>query len=337
MFEWLKSGVTRIRERMGKPISHKAKVIIILSALLIIVAGSITAYKLYDYTQNNPKFCVTCHLMDTSYDSWATSEHKNINCHECHHLTIPNAIRLLYSATFKRTTAVPMRHKGDIVVAQQYCLKCHTEGKAKRIDKSPFHMRHVSVAKKECTECHGEVKQDKSGLHRFLPTEKLCVQCHEGMQIHHGQGMEALACLNCHTEKTQNLRPTREKCFFCHGADKKTRDQLIAEGTLDVRYFPPSPVLVKKARKIQFSGTSAMQFSCNDCHKLHTAGKVKPVQTDCLKCHADMNSKGKHGVHLAMNMSCNDCHHPHVWKVTDVSAKIDCVKGHELRSPKAFR
>ena len=35
---------------------------------------------------------------------------------------------------------------------------------------------------------------------------------------------------------------------------------------------------------------------------------------------------GKHKVHLNMDMQCKDCHKPHVWRVTEASAKKDCVK-----------
>jgi hypothetical protein len=45
---------------------------------------------------------------------------------------------------------------------------------------------------------------------------------------------------------------------------------------------------------------------------------------------------GKHKVHLNMDMKCKDCHRPHLWKVTEASAKKDCVQCHEYRSPKAF-
>ncbi len=55
-----------------------------------------------------------------------------------------------------------------------------------------------------------------------------------------------------------------------------------------------------------------------------------------LKCHANVPKTGKHKVHLNMDMKCKDCHKPHLWKVTEASAKKDCVSCHEYRSPKAF-
>jgi len=335
LFGWIKNGVTRIKQRLKEPISRRAKATILIVVLVVIIGGSIIAYKVYDYTQNDPTFCVSCHIMDTSYSSWQASEHKSVNCHECHHLTVSEAIKLLYGATFTHPTSVPARHKGEFIVDQHYCLKCHTGGKAKRIDSSPFHMKHVSLEKKECTECHGEVKPDKSGLHRFLPSEKFCTKCHEGKQVHGGM-MGALACLNCHTEQSKDLRPTREKCLFCHSNDENTRKQVLTKNTIDVHYFPPKAAIVKQASKIQISKQAPMQFSCYECHRPHTKGKVRPMQTDCLRCHGDIRNVGKHGMHLDMNMNCKDCHQPHLWKVTDETAKTACVKCHELRGPKTF-
>ena len=335
LFGWLKDKVVKTRERLKEPISLKAKLVIIALAFTIVFGGAFVAYKTYDFTQNNPKFCTGCHLMGPAYTTWATSEHKFVNCHDCHHLSVVELNQLLISFVFKRPTVVPERHKKEFIVNQKFCNQCHTEGKAKRINKSRFHAKHVYMEQLECSECHGDIKPDKSGLHRFLPTEKFCTKCHKDKQVH-GVGMGGLACLNCHTEKTPNLRPAREKCLFCHSTDEQLRKLLIAEGTIDVRFFQPDSALVKKATKIQFTKQSPMQLFCYECHKPHTPGKVRPKSDDCLRCHASAVNVGKHKIHLNMEMKCKDCHRPHGWKVTDETAKKDCVTCHEFKSPKAF-
>jgi hypothetical protein len=148
--------------------------------------------------------------------------------------------------------------------------------------------------------------------------------------------MGGLACINCHTDRTQDLKPGRKKCLFCHSADENIRKELIADGSMDVRFFPPDSAVIKKAIKIRLTETSPMQFYCYECHKPHTPGKVRPKIETCLKCHAGTPRVGKHKVHLAMDMQCKDCHKPHVWKVTEESAKKDCVACHEYRSPRTF-
>ena len=323
--------------RLKEPIPLKAKVLILVLILVIVGGGGFVAYKFYDFTQNNPKFCVGCHLMQPAYDAWASSEHKTLNCHDCHHLTIPEQNQLLISFVLHRPTRVPDRHKGQVIVSQKYCNSCHTEGKngAARINKSLFHAKHVYMEQIECTECHGDVKPDKSGLHKFLPTEKFCLKCHQGKEVH-GVGMGGLACINCHTDRTKDIRPGRKKCLFCHSNDESIRKELIADGTMDVRYFQPDQNTIRRASKIRYSDNAPMQFYCYECHKPHVPGKVKPKSEDCLKCHTDVPKIGRHKIHLNMDMQCKDCHKPHLWKVTEESAKKDCVSCHEYRSPKAF-
>jgi hypothetical protein len=335
LFGWLKDRVARARERLKEPISLRAKLVIVGLVLTIVFGGAVIAYKTYDFTQNNPKFCTGCHLMGPAYSTWAVSEHKTVNCHECHHLSVPELNRLLISFIFKRPTSVPERHKEQVIVNQKHCNQCHTEGKAERINKSRFHARHVFMEQIECTQCHGDIKPDKSGLHKFLPTEKFCTKCHKDKQVH-GVGMGGLACLNCHTDRTTDLKPGRFKCLYCHSADENIRKRLIAGNTMDVTHFRPAAAIVKKAIKINFNEKSPMQFYCYECHKPHLQGKVRPKSEDCIRCHDNIRSVGKHKIHLNMEMKCKDCHKPHIWKVTEETAKKDCVTCHEFRSPKAF-
>jgi hypothetical protein len=331
---WVREKFSQVAKRLEEPISLKAKLLIIALITFIVAGGGYVAYRFYDFTQNNPKFCVGCHLMQPAFDTWAQSEHKDLNCHDCHHLSVPEMNDLLISFVLHRPNVVPERH-GKVIVGKKYCNQCHTEGKAKRINRSLFHAKHVYMEQIECTECHGDVKPDKSGLHRFLPTEKFCTKCHTDKVVH-GEGMGGLACINCHTDRTQDLKPGRKKCLYCHSADDSIRKELIEDGSMDVRFFKPDAAMIKKATKIRYTETSPMQFFCYECHKPHTAGKVRPKTADCLRCHAGTPKVGKHKVHLNMDMHCKDCHKPHVWKVTEESAKKDCVACHEYRSPRTF-
>ena len=332
---WIREKITQVTERLKEPISLKAKILIVALILVIVSGSGYGSYRFYDFSQNNPKFCVGCHLMQPAFETWEQSEHKNINCHDCHHLSVKELNGLLISFVIKRPTAVPERHKEHVIVKQKYCNQCHTEGNAVRINKSLFHAKHVYMEQLECTQCHGDVKADKSGLHRFLPTEKFCNKCHPEKQVH-GEGMGGLACLNCHTDRTKDLKPGRLKCLYCHSSDDRVRKQLKDDATLDVRFFAPDAATIKKAKKISFDEKSPMQFYCYECHKPHEAGRIRPRNTDCLRCHSGVPRIGKHKVHLAMDMKCQDCHRQHVWVVTEASAKKDCVACHEYRSPKAF-
>jgi len=317
---WLEEGI-----------SFKGKIIIAVLLLVITAGGGVVAFRFYDFTQNNPKFCVSCHLMKQAFTAWETSEHKNINCHECHHLSVPELNTLLISFVLHNPSRVPERH-GKIIVPARSCLKCHWEkderyANAPMINRSNLHARHVFMEQKECSQCHGYI------VHKFTPEERFCVRCHQNKEVH-GAGMVGLACLNCHTDRTKDLRPGRKKCLFCHGGED-VRKELIADGSIDVKHYQPAAETIKKAIKINVPSDAPMQFFCYECHKPHKL--VRPDWGNCLSCHRNITEVGKHGLHIqVVGMKCKDCHRPHEWRVTEASARKDCVKCHEYREPKRF-
>lgn len=313
-------------------ISRKAKIIIAVVMLVFLAGVALTGYKINSYFEHDPNACLFCHVHDDANKAWAKSAHKDINCHECHHSTKKEQVVQMYKFAFLGQKSVAPRH-GNIIVAWKVCYKCHWEGDAKYpnaplVNKSRYHAKHVFGERVECTKCHGYV------IHNFLPDERFCFKCHQGREVH-GTGMENLACLNCHTDRTKDLKPGRKKCLFCHGGES-VRKELIADATMDVKYFQPSQEIIKKAKKIDVPAGAPMQFDCYECHKPHS--KIRPDWGNCLtKCHSDQLRVGKHEMHVkGMNMKCMDCHKPHAWRVSAVQAKKDCVKCHEYKDPNKF-
>ena len=326
-FRLLNKGLTWFNDR----ISTRAKIILALCVLFFFAGMGLVAYKINDYFENDPNACMMCHVHDAANKAWSVSEHRTVNCHECHHSTKKEQVIQMYKFAVLGQKTVSPRH-GAIIVAWKVCIQCHWEKNNKYptapiVNRSRYHAKHVFIEQIECSKCHGYI------THRFLPDERFCVKCHANRQVH-GMGMEKLACLNCHTDRTVDLKPGRKKCLFCHG-DEKVRKELIADGTIDVKYFQPTKATIAKAQKIDVPNDAPMQFDCYVCHKPHA--KVKPDMSDCLKCHKIQPNVGKHDLHIKMmNMKCMDCHKPHVWRISAAQAKKDCVKCHEYRDPKRF-
>ena len=324
-------------------LTRKGRLIIFLLIVVIFVGAGTVAYYVHDFTENNPKFCVSCHLMQGAYDAWSRSVHNTVNCHECHYATPREQNRMLLMTILQRPTAVEPRH-GKIIVPWKMCFKCHWETEegfetAPNIAKSRGHAKHVFIEQIECSQCHGYVEEGengKSGVHEFLPSDRFCVKCHEGKEVH-GLGMEGLACLACHTDKTEDIRPNREKCLTCHG-DAETRARIaLAPKTVDTKHFTPDPELVRKASTmgVTFPDDAPMRFECHTCHHPHS--KVKPESSDCFQCHRQVVKVGKHDLHInTMGMDCTQCHTPHQWRVDKAAAKKTCTSCHEYRSPEAF-
>ncbi|GAB4491086.1 MAG: hypothetical protein OHK006_24610 [Thermodesulfovibrionales bacterium] len=327
---WFKEGI-----------SPKARILIIVFLLLFSVGSLYAAYKVNDYFENNPNACFSCHVHDEANKAWVVSEHAGINCHECHHSTKLDQIRQLFNFAVLGHNKVSPRH-GEVIVPWKLCFGCHWEKNEKfpnapDISKSVYHAKHAFIEKIECTKCHGY------RTHKFTIEERYCVTCHKDKEMKpHGEAsdpnacapMGNLPCLNCHTDRMKDLRPGRKKCLYCHGGEQ-VRKELIADATIDVKHFQPSPEIIRKAIKIQIPKNAAMQFHCYECHNPHV--KARPDWSNCLaKCHSNVPNVGKHELHIQMDMKCKDCHKPHGWKVTPEQAKQDCAKCHEYRDPKAF-
>jgi Zn finger protein HypA/HybF involved in hydrogenase expression len=144
--------------------------------------------------------------------------------------------------------------------------------------------------------------------------------------------MSHLPCLNCHTDRTEDLLPEREKCLFCH---EKGHNKKLEKLTIDVAYFRPSVETVSKSPKIEVPENAPMQFRCNKCHIPHD--KVRPDYGTCMSCHPDQLRVGVHALHVSeAELECSYCHKPHFWKVGDKEAKELCSECHDYTSPSEF-
>lgn len=326
----------KLKGLLQQQLTMKAKIIIALLVLGMALIGALVSYQFYDFTQNNPKFCVSCHLMQPSYDAWDKSAHKGINCHDCHHLSIPEANMLLVSFVLHRPEHVPNRH-GKVIVSWKHCTKCHWESDEKapnapKINDSTMHSKHYFTEQIECSKCHGYINDKNEGVHLFKPDGRFCVKCHTEKKVH-GAGMEEISCLNCHTDRTKDLFPDRAKCLQCHG-DEKYKKELQAGKTMDTE-IPVDEGLMMGARKIDADPTAPMQFRCNECHNPHKG--ARPTAESCVRCHTDIKSRGKHTLHVeGMGMDCAQCHKAHTWKMTEKIAQKACTSCHGYRSYRGF-
>ena len=335
--------------------------VIILGALAIslviglAVAGGV-GYLVYDHTQNNPKFCITCHeIMIESYETWEKSEHAEVNCHSCHYMTPEYAVGFPLSVLKGTPEKIPPRPEGKVIVPDKYCMKCHWDAEkqhgdagewvyfifpethvpenANKVTDSRFHALHFFMGPTACSICHGG-KQ----LHTFTSAPEDCLDCHQDQQekAHAAKAVE-LTCLNCHTDRTANLHPDREKCLFCHAETDKIRQELIAAGTIDVKYAQPSEETIANASKIVLPEKAPMEtLDCATCHTSHEE-QAKPSAETCISCHPSIENVGQHSLHLQfVESDCLQCHQPHSWSITEEWAQEECAKCHEYQAPLTF-
>ncbi len=247
----------------------------VLSGLLLLL-GSGIAYRVYDYTENDPNFCQSCHIMREAWDRWATSEHRRVNCHACHHQSKIEGLRQVWLTVVKQPEKVgPHGH-----LPLEVCQKCHFSGNPrwKQVAATAGHQVHAERERIPCWKCHAK------SIHRFRPPSEICKECHTKQHIEVAP-MGRLHCTNCHNFLAHQvaLLPTRQDCLWCHQKEI--------------------------TKRVIFREDSPMKFECQKCHNPHK--KQSPLSS-CQGCHQGIVASVRSNAQTHRN--CLSCHRPHTWK-----------------------
>lgn len=271
---------------------------------LLLLMGASAGYYVYDYTENNPRFCLMCHTMKPAWDQWATSEHRKLNCHACHRQSKLRGLRQLWIYLTKHPEEVgPHGH-----VPPQICAECHMSNNPRwrQVAATAGHRVHVEREKIPCWKCHAK------SIHRFRPPEKSCQECHKKTHITIAP-MGKKHCTSCHNYLVAqvSMLPTRNDCLWCHQKELKAR--------------------------IVFDENSPMQFECQNCHNPH---KERGQLVACSHCHgpesrnqpqkgslssaAILTEKQAAIVQETIHEDCRSCHRPHTWNTKGDSTCLSC-------------
>ncbi|MFO0752520.1 MAG: NapC/NirT family cytochrome c [Thermodesulfovibrionales bacterium] len=271
---------------------------VLAAFVLVAVLGALVGYRYHRYTQEDPEFCASCHLMSDAFREWQKGRHRDVVCQKCHKLSIFEKNQLLVAFVVKGKEPLAPTHGRE--KPWKACRECHMDNIAQgslTMKKSYGHARHVFMQGMECKSCH------KGTLHHFRPNEDSCRACHQERGVH-GIGAEAFSCLKCHSfsEKAPAMVP-KDVCIRCH--------------TQVPRKGPMAALL------------------CHQCHKPH--GKINPTSASCVaSCHSNETAVGQHGVHMNKGLDCMECHKPHLWVVGQERAKTLCSRCHPAKDPKLF-
>ena len=275
-----------LRARKLKLPVLRGRELVLLSAVagVLAIAASAGSYRAYRYMKHDPKFCLSCHTMNSAYALWEKSGHKNIDCHVCHVPDIASNLHQLWFYATRRPDVVVKHAEVD----RSVCEKCHAGGgsgsKWNQIVETPGHRVHVGKERIECIQCHS------MSVHRFVPPKETCATCHRKVTLVAAGSMAEMHCLQCHpflaADSKRPLKPDRAACLDCH-----ERRQVAGE------IFPAK---------------APMKWDCGRCHKPHE--KLYLGTADCLSCHNTMTE----GVHrVSGHGQCLDCHRPHGWSTTE--------------------
>lgn len=291
----------------------------IIAVIFLVVAGAATGGVAgYTYMMHDNDFCQSCHIMDTAWNRFQVSAHKNIQCHACHRQPLyVSSIELYYWVT-QRMMQVPEHDR----VPSAVCEECHTQkGSDSTLTQvmltagHAVHLRSDSSALKDvqCVTCHGR------DFHIFIPSNNTCAQsgCHTTVRVNLGaMSKQAFPhCTICHDFKSRvpltvsvaeartKLTPQAMNCFSCHQMTQEIRK-------FDL-YLDPH------------------KGNCGICHDPHKQEQPNDAWKTCAasQCHGspDTLTAFHRGLAGHVMRQCGSCHVAHSWRLKGA----DCTSCHK--------
>jgi nitrate/TMAO reductase-like tetraheme cytochrome c subunit len=257
----------------------RGRVVAVLLGLgILAAAGAVLGVRAYDYVENDPRFCTSCHLMEGAFVRWQTSVHRDVGCHACHVQSTAESLDQLWKYVTLRPATVGKHAQVDFT----RCAACHLsrDPRWKQIAETAGHRVHFERLRLQCVRCHSR------GVHEFVRPTDACGTCHTEKVM---GGMAAFHCTTCHDFLATDHSlgdPRRTDCLSCHATMQVGEERFAAD--------------------------APMKFPCQTCHEPHR--KPRPTVADCVRCH-HVSDFGLHAV--AAHDDCLSCHRPHLWRVDD--------------------
>jgi hypothetical protein len=296
--------------------SRPVTIALVTAVVLLLVAGAAFGVVSWNYMMHDNDFCTGCHVMSPAFAKFTSSEHAQLNCHDCHNQPLTASMRQLYLWVLER----PEEIGPHAPVPNRVCAECHVQADPdstwQRISRTAGHRVHLesdsaALGDVMCVTCHGVQ------VHRFVPPDETCGQsgCHDPVttRIELGQmaNQTTLHCITCHdftaqvgegtprAAAEQGLVPTMEQCFSCHDMQ-----QLLT--AFDAQQDPHEGV-------------------CGMCHNPHDQQTTEPSWQTCTGagCHENVETLTPfhRGLHAGAIRNCGNCHEAHTWEVEGVDCR----------------
>lgn len=308
--------------------SRNWKIGLTAAGALVVAGAGAVGFAGYDYMEHDNGFCVSCHVMGSAWTRFQESEHRKLECHQCHRQGMVANARQLYYWVAERPDRIPPHAK----VPTRICEECHMQQQAgdsawKRILATGGHAVHMrnddpKLKGVECVTCHG------AEVHHFTTVAKTCGQkgCHDDVRINLGKmaSQTSMHCTQCHdfgrrapegvSPDSARLAtiPVSNDCFGCHQMRQKLES------------FDPAREPHKAV--------------CGTCHNPHKQTAPEDAWKTCTAsgCHSkpDTLTPFHRGIAATTLSNCGNCHKAHTWRVQGGNCQA-CHKGAFGRHPQA--
>ncbi|MFB3778867.1 MAG: multiheme c-type cytochrome [Bryobacteraceae bacterium] len=292
-------------------------------ALILMVPGA----SLY-YESGSGKGCTKCHEMNSPYDLWHTSSHRDVDCAKCHGGAFTpdvsfhwnNASRVYYHVKGELPERIKVRNV-DVLKMVERCQSCHRQEFAQwqsgphsatysRIFLDKTHNSNRQLMD-DCLRCHGMhfeggIRELVAPLDRSGPWRMVTAGLAD---------RPSMPCLTCHTvhRTGPQLRKTGVEGRVKGPAQEINRPSLAFFDRRTQQHVPvstlPLPVMLEGDRVVKMS-PDRRQALCYQCHAADATRQVGSGDDrtglgvhegiSCLACHQ------KHG--QKTRASCAECH-----------------------------
>ncbi|MBP1635880.1 MAG: hypothetical protein H6Q10_2454 [Acidobacteria bacterium] len=299
-------------------------------AVALLVALNLGYYAGSSYSGN---YCTTCHQIQASYDRWAQSVHRGLDCKQCHgsafttdldaHRT--NLRHLYYQATGRIPGRIVLKDaQVDRIAAN--CQRCHGDNLAKwRAGGHSAAYSHIFLSRAhnaktllmdDCLRCHGMFADlgvaavvtpiDNEGPWRLVNPRFA--------------GRPVIPCLACHSVHARGTPPTAPDYLQPKAIARGRRLVTTSLGFYDRRERQhvlaadlPLPRMRAGGREVKMS-PDRRQALCYQCHA--------PEATFAVGSGDDRTAVGVHE-----GIGCLGCHDPH-----GLDARQSCANCHPAMS-----
>ena len=238
-------------------------------------------------------FCNSCHSMNSYYDSWKVSTHKDVDCVQCHispgldnfMMAKLNGLGQLVDDLLGRTTGKPSASVTDFSCTRSGCHDLEEVRQTSKLKGRYFfkHANHLDLEYKgivtHCTTCHSHVK----GTEHFEVNTNACVACHLTAKPIR---MPVVPAKSANLEHVSVARePVTRPHAITESVPSSKPAEKIATGECKKCHAPPEKPVEYRGLKILHSEYVSYGASCESCHHFVTARRQTVTNSQCFGCH----------------------------------------------------
>lgn len=267
------------------------------------------SWGMLEYT-HQPRFCLSCHIMQPYYDAWKSSSHNMVSCVECHY---PPGLRYEVQGKLDALNQVVAYWTGQYStkfyaeIEDASCMRkgCHTtrlvEGPIEfkrgiKFDHASHYGRPVRGIQLRCTSCHSQIVQ---GNHMAV-TEFTCFLCHFKGRFTATSPLPQKFCLECHNYPQSyinvsgimyNHKDYVERgvlCWRCHSDVVRGVGEVEDRACLQCHSDPEQISKIGDVKQMHLNHVTRHKVECFDCHAnvIHSLPDTHQVQSlACAACH----------------------------------------------------